>query len=188
MTRARPMPARPTFSTRPPATCCWTLNNPTPAASDYFGCSVGVSGGKALIGAYGVDGRGMDVGEAYLFDVSKVPIDLAVLASKPSGSLSIARPCRVRLRLRPRQDSFTIDLDAGTDDYGNRASDCRVVPGDRPARAGRYVDRHGHRHDRRKRSRDPNRRRHRVGEPTRSTSAAQAAPPAPTCSNWFSMR
>jgi len=55
-----------------------TLDNPTPAASDYFGRSVAVSGSMALVGAYGADGSTVDVGAAYLYDVNRAPTDLGL--------------------------------------------------------------------------------------------------------------
>jgi hypothetical protein len=40
------------------------------AASDYFGCSVGISGDVAIVGAYGDDDDGDYSGSAYLFNVT----------------------------------------------------------------------------------------------------------------------
>ena len=70
----------------------WTMNNPAPTASDYFGCSVAASDGKALIGAYGADGGSMDRGEAYLFDVLN---DRPVLSDVETAPLGYLLPTRV---------------------------------------------------------------------------------------------
>ncbi|MFC1706546.1 LamG-like jellyroll fold domain-containing protein [Planctomycetota bacterium] len=45
-----------------------TFLNPTPEAGDYFGDSVALAGGRALIGAYPDNTGGNDAGAAYLFD------------------------------------------------------------------------------------------------------------------------
>ena len=47
-----------------------TLNNPTPAASDYFGRSVAVSGNLVVVGASGDDTGATDAGAAYVFDAT----------------------------------------------------------------------------------------------------------------------
>ncbi len=39
-------------------------------SSDFFGCSVAISGDVAIVGAYRNDGAGADAGAAYLFDVT----------------------------------------------------------------------------------------------------------------------
>ncbi len=40
------------------------------AAADCFGCSVGISGDYAIVGAYGDDDNGSDSGSAYIFGLS----------------------------------------------------------------------------------------------------------------------
>ena len=47
-----------------------TFLNPTPAALDFFGSSVAISGDKVLIGAQGDDAGAKDSGAAYLFDAA----------------------------------------------------------------------------------------------------------------------
>ena len=48
-----------------------TFTNPTPAASDYFGCAVAALGtDRVLIGAYGDNTGATDAGAAYLFSAS----------------------------------------------------------------------------------------------------------------------
>ncbi len=47
-----------------------TLNNPTPAVSDYFGYSVAVSGSTIVVGAYQDDAGATDAGAAYVFDAA----------------------------------------------------------------------------------------------------------------------
>jgi hypothetical protein len=47
-----------------------TLANPTPAASDYFGKCVAVSGNSVVVGAYRDDTGAIDAGAAYIFDAT----------------------------------------------------------------------------------------------------------------------
>jgi hypothetical protein len=47
-----------------------TLENPTPAAYDSFGCSVAVSGSTVVVGADGDDTGASNAGAAYVFDLS----------------------------------------------------------------------------------------------------------------------
>jgi hypothetical protein len=47
-----------------------TLNNPTPAANDYFGWVVAVSGNFVVVGADGDDTGAAHAGSAYVFDAS----------------------------------------------------------------------------------------------------------------------
>jgi len=51
-------------------TLLWTLNNPTPAASDWFGYSVAVSGSTVVVGAYHDDTGATDAGAVYDFDAA----------------------------------------------------------------------------------------------------------------------
>jgi hypothetical protein len=53
-----------------PAIPIHTLANPSPAAGDRFGASVGVSGNRIVIGAPKDDNGAMDGGIAYLYDIS----------------------------------------------------------------------------------------------------------------------
>ena len=46
------------------------LNNPSPAANDYFGWSVAISGTRVVVGAYGDDTGATDGGSAYVYDLS----------------------------------------------------------------------------------------------------------------------
>ncbi|MCE9609915.1 MAG: hypothetical protein K8R23_06870 [Chthoniobacter sp.] len=64
-----------------------TLSNPGPAASDFFGCSVAVSGTRVIVGAYGDDTVAKNAGSAYLYDVGSVTptVPVATLNS-PSPS------------------------------------------------------------------------------------------------------
>ncbi len=48
------------------------LNNPGPAANDFFGYSVAVSGTLVVIGAHQDDTRANDSGSAYVFDLTSV--------------------------------------------------------------------------------------------------------------------
>jgi outer membrane protein assembly factor BamB len=51
-------------------TLLWTLNNPTPASSDYFGHAVAVSGNAVVVGAYCDDTGATDAGSAYTYDAA----------------------------------------------------------------------------------------------------------------------
>jgi cyclophilin family peptidyl-prolyl cis-trans isomerase len=42
------------------------------AASDYFGCSVAIGGGRALVGAYGNDDNGSNSGSVYIFEPNEI--------------------------------------------------------------------------------------------------------------------
>jgi hypothetical protein len=46
-----------------------TVNNPSPAADDYFGYSVAISGSQVVVGAYGDDTGAAGAGRAYIYDV-----------------------------------------------------------------------------------------------------------------------
>lgn len=59
------------ISTGSPTVPILTLNNPTPAADDGFGCSVAISGRRFLIGAFSDDTGGANAGSAYLYDIDK---------------------------------------------------------------------------------------------------------------------
>jgi hypothetical protein len=48
------------------------FDNPSPAAYDYFGAAVAVSGSRVVIGAYQDDTRGTDAGSAYVFDLGSL--------------------------------------------------------------------------------------------------------------------
>jgi putative methionine-R-sulfoxide reductase with GAF domain len=47
-----------------------TLENPAPATSEFFGCSVAISGHTAVVGALYDDAGADDAGSAYVFDVT----------------------------------------------------------------------------------------------------------------------
>ena len=47
-----------------------TLNNPGPAAGDYFGFSVSISGTRVVVGAFRDDTGATDAGSAYVYDLS----------------------------------------------------------------------------------------------------------------------
>lgn len=50
-----------------------TILNPAPAADDFFGISVALSGSRLVVGASGDDATGTDTGTAYVFDLSGGP-------------------------------------------------------------------------------------------------------------------
>ncbi len=59
-----------------------TINNPSPAFDDRFGCSVSISGMRLVVGAYGGQ---MRVGSAYVFDLeSGAPAVPVLTLNKPS--------------------------------------------------------------------------------------------------------
>lgn len=106
----------------------WSLNKKiyaTDAASDdYFGHSVSVSGGMALVGAYGDDDNGADSGSAYLFDIGSTtgfaPLDfslrsLTVRENLPAGS-AVGRFVAEDWDLA---DSYTYTLISGEGDSDN---------------------------------------------------------------------
>jgi uncharacterized delta-60 repeat protein len=47
-----------------------TLNNPGPAANDYFGYSTAISGTRVVVGAHADDTGATDAGSAYIYDLS----------------------------------------------------------------------------------------------------------------------
>ena len=55
-------------------------------ADDWFGVSVALGGGRALVGAYRDDARGVDSGSAYLFDASTGAEQRRLVASDGSAS------------------------------------------------------------------------------------------------------
>ncbi|NJM55559.1 MAG: hypothetical protein HC841_06260 [Verrucomicrobiae bacterium] len=57
------------LSSATPSVPLATLNNPTPAAFDCFGCSVAISGTKVVIGAYNDDTGAASAGSAYVYDL-----------------------------------------------------------------------------------------------------------------------
>ncbi|MEQ1932693.1 MAG: choice-of-anchor D domain-containing protein, partial [Fimbriimonadaceae bacterium] len=56
-----------------------TLNNPSPAASDYFGYSVAISNTQVLVGAYQDDTGTTDAGSAYVYDIGGATPTVPVL-------------------------------------------------------------------------------------------------------------
>ena len=65
----------------------YTLNNPTPDASDYFGIAVDVSDTHAVVSAYG-DDDGPGGGTAYIFDLSTGNLLHTLSNPNPDGSSS----------------------------------------------------------------------------------------------------
>ena len=64
----------------------WTLNNPTPAATDRFGASVAVSGNYAVVGSYQDDTNGTNAGAVYLFDVTTGALVTTLYNPSPNAS------------------------------------------------------------------------------------------------------
>jgi len=63
-----------------------TLNNPTPAASDWFGYSVAISGSIVVIGAHGDDTGAADSGTAYVFDAATGSLRRTLNNPSPAAS------------------------------------------------------------------------------------------------------
>jgi hypothetical protein len=55
-----------------------TLSNPSPAASDYFGESVAISGTRAVVGAWSDDTGAANAGSAYAYDLASATPTVAV--------------------------------------------------------------------------------------------------------------
>src|SRR5205085_2076158 len=55
-----------------PTTPVATLNNPSPAVSDFYGYSVSVSGNYVVVGASFDDAGASDAGSAYVYDLSSM--------------------------------------------------------------------------------------------------------------------
>jgi hypothetical protein len=58
------------LSSATPTVPVFTLNNPGPATSDWFGYSVAISGSWVVVGAYRNDTSATDAGSAYVYDLS----------------------------------------------------------------------------------------------------------------------
>lgn len=63
-----------------------TLRNPTPAAGDLFGYSVGISNPRVIVGAYGDNTGATDAGSAYIYDLA------GATPSFPVGTLNNPSP------------------------------------------------------------------------------------------------
>ena len=57
------------LSSSAPTVPVFTLNNPSPNVNDVFGVSVGISGMRAVVGAYRDDTGATDAGSAYVYDL-----------------------------------------------------------------------------------------------------------------------
>ncbi|MCX6840242.1 MAG: hypothetical protein NTX35_20875 [Verrucomicrobia bacterium] len=64
-----------------------TLNNPSPAGSDWFGVSVAISGTRVVVGAYGDEAGATDAGSAYVYELSSgtPTIPVATLGNPTPG-------------------------------------------------------------------------------------------------------
>jgi hypothetical protein len=70
-----------------PALPVVTLNNPSPAVSDYFGRSVSISGTQMTVGAYQDDMGATNAGSAYVYDVSNGTPSVPVVSLNNPGLL-----------------------------------------------------------------------------------------------------
>lgn len=61
-----------------------TLNNPDPAADDYFGNSVAISGTRVVVGAIGDDSGANGAGSVYVFDLSAAPTEPVTKLNNPA--------------------------------------------------------------------------------------------------------
>jgi FG-GAP repeat len=100
-----------------------TLNNPTPAISDYFGYSVSVSGNIVVVGAWQDDMGAIDAGTAYVYDLNSItPTTPIATLNNPTPAtgenFGSQRPCRAatwwwertetpQVRLTPARPTFT---------------------------------------------------------------------------------
>jgi hypothetical protein len=65
------------------------LTNPSPAAADYFGQAVGISGNRAVVGAYLDNTGATDAGSAYVYDLDGATPNLPMLTlTNPSPAVS----------------------------------------------------------------------------------------------------
>ena len=60
-----------------------TLNNPTPAGFEYFGCSVAISGNTIVVGAWGAE-------RAYVFDATTGALLHTLNSPTPAGSFGFS--------------------------------------------------------------------------------------------------
>ena len=74
------------LSSAMPAVPVQTLNNPTPAAYDYFGASVAVSDTRVVVGAYGDSTAAYFAGSAYIYDLSSATPPVPVQTLNRPGS------------------------------------------------------------------------------------------------------
>src|SRR4029077_13775773 len=65
-----------------------TLNNPSPAANDNFGCAVAISGNFAVVGAFQDDTGASNAGSAYVYDLASATrtVPVAIL-NNPSPAV-----------------------------------------------------------------------------------------------------
>lgn len=63
-----------------PTVPIFTLNNPTPAATDYFGYSVSISGTRVAVGVHRDDTAATDAGAVYVYDLGGATPSLPVLS------------------------------------------------------------------------------------------------------------
>ena len=71
-----------------PRSHVFALDNPTPKMIDVFGWSVGISGSKVVVGAYGDDTGSSDAGAAYVFNLAGGQPGASVLTfTNPQPSL-----------------------------------------------------------------------------------------------------
>ncbi|GEP41222.1 choice-of-anchor Q domain-containing protein [Brevifollis gellanilyticus] len=67
-----------------PATPIATVNNPTPAASDFFGISLALSGSRLVVAAHRDDTGATDAGSAYVYDLTPTSATLSHSLFNPS--------------------------------------------------------------------------------------------------------
>ncbi len=66
-------------------TLLWVIPNPSPAAYDFFGYSVSISGTYVIVGAYGDDTSASNAGSAYIYNLStETPTVPAITLNNPS--------------------------------------------------------------------------------------------------------
>jgi len=68
------------LSTATPTIPVATLNNPSPAAADYFGWTVAISGTRIVVGAFLDDTGAINAGSAYVYDMTSASPSVPVVS------------------------------------------------------------------------------------------------------------
>ena len=75
-----------------------TLNNPNPAAGDYFGWSVAISGTRVVVGASQDDTVALDAGSAYVYDLNGATPTVPVTTLNNLDPAAAGNPCLALVR------------------------------------------------------------------------------------------
>ena len=86
------------LSSATPSIARWTIRNPAPGNSDYFGYAVAISGQRVVVGAFKDSGISPQAGSAYVYNLSSAnPTVPAVILTKPGTSGSVLFGCAVAI-------------------------------------------------------------------------------------------